>query len=79
MKLPRFVNEALVRASKTYQRKEAVRAKLQELVQSMVTTGEIKTQGDLKEFFDSVQLATTALASIPIEVYVKLSQLKPKV
>lgn len=76
VRLPSFVTEAIVRASKVYARKEAVREKLQALVLQAIASGEIKSQKDLDEFFGSLDLARTALASIPLEVYLKLSSSK---
>lgn len=73
-KTPLFelVFEAIV-ASMSYRRKEIVREELQDMIVSRIKSGDITTQEDLAEFFKTITLATTALRSIPVDVFKKIS------
>lgn len=74
--LKKFVSEAVeeakVRISDAYKRKEAVRAELQAIVAEKVRSGAIKDQADLDDYVSSMGLAMTALKMIPFDVWRKL-------
>lgn len=66
------VEEAKVRISDAYKRKEATRAELQGLVASKVKSGEIRDQESLDEYISSMNLALTSLKMVPFDVWKRM-------
>lgn len=60
-----------VSASEDYMRKEAVRARIQELVTDMVAKGEIRSDADLADFWRSVEMSVVALRMVPVRAFLK--------
>ena len=65
-----FVVESLksnkVSASESYMKKEAVREKLQTLVQEAVASGDVKNQKELEDWWDTVEMASKTLKMVPL-------------
>lgn len=53
----------------SYLRKELVRMDLQKMISERVKKGEITSEDDLREFFETVDMALKSLKMIPFEVY----------
>lgn len=62
-----------VSASADYMKKERVRERLQGLISSAISSGEITDQLTLEQFIKDVDVSMTALKMIPFEVWAKLS------
>lgn len=58
-----------VSASKTYMKKEAVREKLQALLQEAVDSGEVKSQEELEDWWNTVEMAKNALKMVPFAAW----------
>jgi len=70
--IEQFVFEAIkskTGASKQYMKKEAVREKLQVLLQDAVDSGEIKNQEELEDWWSTVEMAKNALKMVPFAVW----------
>ncbi len=67
--LRKIISEELVKASTAYQKKEDVRQELQNVVKKLVANGTIKSNEDLKAFWDIVDMSKNALKMIPIDVW----------
>ena len=65
-KVRRIVLDEAIKASKAYMKKELVRQRMQELVTEMVTSGEIKSDAELADFWKSVEMSVLALKMIPL-------------
>jgi hypothetical protein len=63
-----FVLE-VIKASPDYMKKEAVRERLQELIQRLVDDGSIRSDDELSEFFLSATMALNALKMVPLPVW----------
>jgi hypothetical protein len=72
MNLLRTLIEEMVRASPDYMRKENVREQIQNVIVSLVNSGEIKSAVDLQNFFSSADMSLKALKMVPFEVYTKM-------
>jgi hypothetical protein len=79
--LRQFVTEAIeeagkkrIGASTEYMKKEAVREKLQALVQEAIDSGEITGPSELAEWWATVDMASRALKSVPIEAWQTMSK-----
>ena len=73
-----LVREGKISASRDYLRKEAIREKIQSMLTDAVASGDIKSADDLKSFFSTIDMATSALKGVPIEVWLRTAS-KPKV
>lgn len=67
-----FVNE-VVRITPEYAKKERVRQAIQDVIVSLVSSGEIMNDSDLKNFFSSSEMSLKALKMVPFDVYSKLA------
>ena len=71
--IEQFVLEAIkskkTGASKEYMKKEAVREKLQVLLQEAVESGEVKSQEELEDWWATVEMAKNALKMVPFAVW----------
>jgi predicted helicase len=66
--LETFVFE-IVKASKEYMKKEAVRAKIESMISTLVSSGQIKSDKELDDFFASAEMALNALKMVPFSVW----------
>ena len=57
-----------ISASPEYMKKEEVRKSLQSMLEDFITSGRIKDQKGLEEFWNTVELASVALKGIPYDV-----------
>jgi hypothetical protein len=62
-----------VSAHPDYMKKERVRETLQGMIVKAVREGDVSNQKDLDAFVATLVMATTALKSIPFEVYKRIS------
>ncbi len=74
MDLLKLLIEEMVRASPDYMRKERVREEIQDVIVSLVNSGEIKSPVDLQNFFNSADMSLKALKMVPFEVYTKMKK-----
>ena len=57
-----------IRAGSKFLKKEAVREAIEEIVVHFVKQGKIANDEELKEFWDSAQMAIKSLEMIPLQV-----------
>ncbi len=69
-KLRRIVLEETIKASRQYILKERVREEIQNMIISRVTSGEIKNEGSLLEFWKTLEMAINALKMVPLNAFV---------
>jgi len=65
--------EAKIAAHPDYMKKERVREHLQKHLQELVSSGEIKSQEDLEDFWTTCDMAAKALKVVPFDVWAKMS------
>jgi len=75
--LRRLIKEA-IGASENYMKKERIREDLQARIADAVSSGDVKNEKDLEDYFKTVDMAVKALKMIPFEVFVKLGKTKRK-
>jgi len=68
--LQKFIKE-VVNISPEYQKKEDIRQRLQEIVESLIATGDITTDEEIQDFFDTVIMASQALKAVPFAAFNK--------
>lgn len=69
-----IVQEAKVKASADYMRKEKVREAIQAMVSAHVNSGAVDNQEALARYFADIDMAAEALKQIPFEVWTKLAK-----
>ena len=69
------IQEVAVEIPKSYRKKEAVRAEVQNMIATRIRNGEISSKEDLEEFFQALDMSFRALKMVPMEVF---QGLKPK-
>lgn len=72
------LEEAKVSAGSDYMKKEVVRQRIQEMVSSMVNSGDITTDAELAELFSTMSMAINALKMVPLAAYVTKTATKKK-
>lgn len=65
-----------IAASQSYMGQEEIRQALQSVLVSRVSTGQIKNQQGLEEFWKTIDKASLALRSIPYDVLVRLTTVR---
>lgn len=66
-KLRKMVLEETIKASRDYMLKEKVREEIQALVLQKISSGQIKNEEALKEFWKTVEMASNALKMVPFD------------
>lgn len=66
-KMRRIVLDEAIKASKDYMKKEAVRQRIQDLAAAMVSSGEIKSDAELADFWKTAEMSILALKMIPFD------------
>ena len=69
----KIIEAAIVKATPSYMKKEAIREKLQGMIMDAVRTKDVSTQKELDDLFQTFDMATNTLKSVPIEVYKKMT------
>ena len=72
--LKRYVLEEAIRVSKEYMSKEKVREEIQNMIVERVSSGEIKDQKELEEFWKTVDMACSALKMISYSTFKGISK-----
>lgn len=67
--LKRLVREAVVAASSSYMKKERVRESLQRVLQDAVASGEVSSQDELDDWWNTLDMATSALRAVPFDAW----------
>jgi len=67
--LKQIIKEETASASSEYMKKENIREQLQGMVLELIKNGDITSDDDIKEFFDTIDMASNALKMIPFMVY----------
>ena len=60
-----------VSASKSYMKKEDVRENLQNLLQNAVSDGIVRSQEDLEDWWETIEMAKNALRMVPFDAWKK--------
>lgn len=73
-----FITEALskrgAQASESYMKKEVLREKLQKLLQSEISAGEVTDQKDLDEWWSTVEMASKSLRMVPFMAWTSMNK-----
>jgi len=64
-KVRRIVLDEAIKASKEYMKKEEVRKRIQDMVVAMIANGEINSDVELADFWNTVGMSVGALKMIP--------------
>jgi hypothetical protein len=72
-----LISEA-IGASASYMKREKIREDLQRRVVDAVISGDINDEGDLQEYFETIDMAVKALKMIPYEVFTKIAKQRRK-
>ena len=72
--LRKLVREARVAASPAYMRKERVRERLQSMIVSAVSSGEVRDQESLDELVKALEMSVTALRMVPFEAWNRMAR-----
>jgi hypothetical protein len=59
-------------------KREKIREDLQRRVVDAVISGDINDEGDLQEYFETIDMAVKALKMIPYEVFTKIAKQRRK-
>lgn len=70
-KVRRLVLEEAIRASREYEKKEAIRQRIQDLAAGLVAAGEIRNDAELADFWKTVEMSVGALRMVPLDVFKK--------
>lgn len=66
-KLRKMVLEETIKASREYMLKEKVREEIQAMLVQRISSGEIKSEEALKDFWKTIEMASSALKMIPLD------------
>jgi hypothetical protein len=66
-----FIEEGKVAASPAYMKKERVRSELQGIIERLIADGDLTSQEELDEFFETLTMASRALKSVPVEAFLR--------
>lgn len=66
-KLRKMVLEETIKASRDYMLKEKVREEIQAMLVQRISSGEIKSEEALKDFWKTIEMASNALKMIPFD------------
>lgn len=72
-RLKALITEAIA-ASESYMKREQVRQEIQDRIVQGISSKAIKNDDDLKKYFETIEMALSALKMIPFDVYVKISK-----
>lgn len=67
------VTPSKVTISQSYQKKESVRQRLQDIIENSISDGEVSNQSQLEEFIQVLRMSLDALKMVPFDVYQKSS------
>lgn len=68
----------IVQASPEYMKKERVREAIQQVIVGLVSSGDIKSNEELQNFFSSADMSLKALKMIPFSTYATIAGKPPK-
>ena len=63
-----YITEAIAMGSQ-YQRKEELRQRLQDMLEEAIDHGEIRSQEQLADWWNTIDMASGALRGVPYEIW----------